>query len=193
MRARSLRFIGLVTLLCGAGAAAAQSISVAALQRLLQDAPKREVRFQETRESPWLSAPIESTGSMSSSPTALEKKVEKPRRETWRILADRMQLVDAASGSVKEIMLSEAPAVAALAGALRRTMAGDLQALDKDFRLEPGGDSRLWTLQLTPRRPDIARFIKQLELQGTGSELQVIVILETKGDRTTTRLIHNPH
>jgi hypothetical protein len=187
------RFIGLVALLCGAGAAAAQTISVAALQRLLQDAPKREVRFQETRESPWLSAPIESTGSMSSSPTALEKKVEKPRRETWRILADRMQLVDAASGSVKEIMLSEAPAVAALAGALRRTMAGDLQALDKDFRLEPGGDSRLWTLQLTPRRPDIARFIKQLELQGTGSELQVIVILETKGDRTTTRLIHNPH
>jgi len=104
-----------------------------------------------------------------------------------------MQLVDAASGSVKEIMLSEAPAVAALAGALRRTMAGDLQALDKDFRLEPGGDARLWTLLLTPRRPEIARFIKQLELQGTGSELQVIVILETKGDRTTTRLIHNQH
>ena len=178
-------------MLAGAcGVAAAQPISVAALQRLLQNAPKHEVRFQEIRESPWLSAPVEASGSMSSSATMLEKRVEKPRRETWRILDDRMQLVGPAGGSVKEIKFSESPALAALANALRRMMAGDLQALDKDFQLVPGGDERLWTLQLTPRRPEIARFLKQLELQGTGVHLQVIVILENQGERTTTRLFH---
>ena len=172
--------------------AGAQPISVAALQQLLQQEPKREIRFHETRESQWLSAPLESSGSMTSSATMLEKKVEQPRRETWRILDDRMQLTTPGSTAVKQFMFSLVPAVAALANALRHAVAGDLQALDKDFRLVTGGDERLWTLKLTPRRPDIARFLKQLELQGTGVHLQVIVILESQGDRSTTRLIYEP-
>ena len=179
-------------LLGWASLAAAQPLSVATLQQLLQSAPKREVRFQETRESPWLAAPIESSGRMTSSPAALEKIVEQPRRETWRILDDRMQLASPGSASVKQIMYTDAPAVAALARVLRQVMAGDLQALASDFRLVPGGDERLWTLQLNPRGPDLARSLKQLELQGTGPQLQVILILESQGERTTTRLIYAP-
>ena len=175
-----------------AAIAAAQPITVAGLQRLLQQAPKRELRFQETRESPWLAVPVEASGSMKSSATMLEKQLEHPRRETWRILDDRLQLLTPGSATPKQFMFSQVPAVAALAGALRHVMAGDLQALDPDFRLVPGGDERLWTLQLTPRRQDIARHLKQLELQGTGAHLQVIVILESQGDRSTTRLIHEP-
>ena len=175
-----------------AAIAVAQPITVTGLQRLLQDAPKRELRFHETRESQWLSAPVESSGSMKSDATMLEKRVEQPRQEVWRILDDRMQLMAPGSTAVKQFMFSQAPAVAALANALRHVVAGDLQALDKDFQLAPGGDERLWTLQLTPRRPDIARFLKQLELQGAGARVQVIVILESQGDRTTTRLIYEP-
>lgn len=189
---RAVRTAWMGVALAWAGMAAAQPISVAGLQRLLQEAPKRELRFHETRESPWLSAPIESSGSMKSSATMLEKNVEQPRRETWRILADRMQLIAPGATTVKQLMFGDAPAVAALANALRQVMAGDLQALDKNFRLVSGGDERLWTLQLTPRRQDIARSLKQLDLQGTGALLQVIVILESQGERTTTRLIHEP-
>jgi hypothetical protein len=172
--------------------AAAQPITVAQVQRLLQDAPNRVLRFHETRESPWLSSPVESSGSMKASAMMLEKTVEQPRRETWRILDDRMQLIEPGSDTPKQFMYDQAPAVAALANALRRVMAGDLQGLDQDFELVPGGNERLWTLLLTPRRPAVARFLKQLELQGTGARLQVIVIVESQGDRTTTRLIHEP-
>ena len=179
-------------LLIWAAGTCAQPITVAGLQRLLQEAPKRELRFRETRESPWLAAPVESSGSMSSSAAMLEKKVEQPRRETWRFLPDRLQLVVPGSAATKDLMFSEAPAVAVLANALRQVVDGDLQALEKDFRLVPGGDQRLWTLQLTPRRQDIARFLKQLELQGAGPQLQVIVILESQGERSTTRLTSEP-
>lgn len=172
--------------------AGAQPITLTGLQRLLQDAPKREFRFHETRESQWLPAPVESSGSMKSNATMLEKRVEQPRHEVWRIFDDRMELVAPGSTAVKQFMFSQAPAVAALANALRHVMAGDLQALDKNFQLAPGGNERRWTLQLTPRHPDIARFLKQLELQGAGAHVQVIVILESRGDRTTTRLIYEP-
>ena len=78
----------------------------------------------------------------------LEKRVEQPRRETWRILDDRMQLGTPGSVGVREILLDQAPAVAALAQTLRRVMAGDLEALDKDFQLALSGDEREWTVQL---------------------------------------------
>jgi hypothetical protein len=178
-------------LLSVAGAAFAEALSVEHLQRLLQDAPHADVRFTEMRESRWLAAPIESSGTMRSNAMMLEKRVERPRPETWRILSDRMQVTAPGSDGVKEVMLDRAPGAAALAATLRRVMAGQLEALNKDFQLELSGDEREWTLQLTPRHPDVARQLKQISLQGAGRRLAVIVIQESQGDRTTTHL-HYP-
>jgi hypothetical protein len=185
------RLLQLGVLLSVAGAALAQAFSVGRLQRLLQEAPHADVRFTEMRESRWLAAPIESSGTMRSNTMMLEKRVERPRPETWRILSDRMQVTAPGLDGVKEVMLDQAPAAAALANALRRVMAGDLEALNKDFQLDLSGDEREWTLQLTPRHPDVARQLKEIDLQGAGPRLVVIVIQESQGDRTTTHL-HYP-
>ena len=182
------RLLPLGVLLSVAGAAFAEALSVEHLQRLLQEAPHADVRFTETRESRWLGAPIESSGTMRSNAMMLEKRVERPRPETWRILSDRMQVTAPGSDGVKEVMLDRAPVAAALATTLRRVMAGHLEALNKDFQLELSGDEREWTLQLTPRDPDVARQLKEIGLQGAGGRLAVIVIQESQGDRTTTRL-----
>ena len=174
-----------------AGAAWAQVLSVARLQHLLRDMPQAEVHFTELRESRWLAAPVESSGTLRSSASMLERQVELPRRETWRILDDRMQLSAAGSDQVLEIALDNAPAVAALALMLRSVMAGNLESLNADFQLALSGDERDWTLQLTPRRPDVARQLRQISVIGAGRRLSAIVIVESQGDRTTTRL-HYP-
>lgn len=183
--------VRLGVLLSFAGAAFAQALSLSHLQRLLQDAPHADVRFTELRESRWLAVPIESSGTMRSTATMLEKRVELPRPETWRILSDRMQMSAPGSDGVKEILLDPHSAAAALANTLRHVMAGDLDALNNDFRLELSGDEREWFLQLTPRYPNVARQLKQIGLQGARRRLSVIVTLESQGDRTTTRL-HYP-
>lgn len=189
-RAEKLCLVRLGLLLSVVGAAYAQAFSIVRLQRLLQDAPHAEVRFTELRESRWLAAPIESSGTLRSTPTMLEKRVEQPKRETWRILDDRMQFGAPGSAGAREIMLDEAPAAAALAQTLRHVMAGDLEALNKYFELELAGDEREWALQLTPRQAEVARQLKRIVLQGVGRRLSVMVILETQGDRTTTRLFY---
>lgn len=182
-------FAWLAAGLCGSAAAA--PLTAAALQRLLQEAPRREVRFTEIRESPWLAAPVQSSGVMRADAALLEKRIEQPRRETWRILNDRMQLVPAGGGAPKEFVFKDLPALAALAGAMRKAVAGDLASLDADFELKVAGDERLWTVRLKPRHNDVARYLKELELQGTQSRLQVLVVVESQGDRTTTRLLHD--
>jgi hypothetical protein len=171
--------------------ARAEPITVMRIERLLRDAPRGTVRFRESRQSPWLAAPVVSSGTLRSDATMLEKVIEQPRRETWQILSDRMQRV-APDGSVAPLLFSDAPAVAALAIALRRLMAGELTALESDFRLSPAGDDRSWTLQLTPREARVARILRTLEVQGSGRFLQAVVILETQGDRTVMRMDPQP-
>lgn len=189
--ATTLRLAALWAAGCAGGAAWAQPLSVDRLQRLLQDLPRGEVRFTEVRESRWLAAPVASSGTLRSSAGVLERNVEMPRRETWRILADRMQLSTPGSDKVIEIPLDQAPAVAALAHTLRSLMAGNLEGLDAEFQLALSGDERDWTLQLTPRRPDVARQLAQISVHGRGRRLSSIVVIESQGDRTTTRL-HYP-
>ena len=65
--------------------------------------------------------------------------------------------------------------------------AGDLLALEQDFSIELRGNEQLWTVRMQPRGAAAARALDSLELQGAGGRLQVIVILEREGERTTTR------
>ncbi len=174
--------------LASTAAASAESLTPAQLQRLLQSAPRASVTFQEVRESPWLSSPVLSRGTMRSTPTALEKQVESPRRETWRLEADRIEWVAPGGGGSKQILFTQAPALAALSQVMRKVVAGDLVALQGDFEIKLSGDARVWSAHLKPRSSDVARHLEHVELQGTAGQLQVIIVVERQGERTTTRL-----
>ncbi len=186
MITRWLRHLGLGAVLVSVGAGAAGVLGVAELQRLLQSSAKPAVRFEEVRESPWLSTPVTARGTLHSTPGALEKRVESPRRETWRLLADRIEMQGA--GGAQQILFSQAPALAPLSDLMRRVVAGDLVALERDFSIELSGDGRVWRARLQPRSAQVGRHLAQVDLQGTGGQLQVIIVVERQGERTTTRL-----
>jgi hypothetical protein len=182
---------------CGAGfvftmlafaALTAHALTPMELQRLLQSAARPTLKFQEVRESPWLAAPVTSSGTLRSTPDALEKRVESPRPEVWRLLADRVEWQGAGEGGVKQIRHADVPALAALSDVMRRVVAGDLVALQRDFDIAVSGDERVWRVLLKPKNPSVARQLEQVELQGTGALLQVIIVVERQGERTTTRL-----
>lgn len=167
--------------------ARAHALTVIELQTLLQSAPKPALQYQELRESPWLSAPVSSRGTMRSTPQALEKKVESPRQETWRLLPDRIEWVGPGDAGSKQILFSQAPALAALSELLRRVVAGRLVELERDFEVRIRGDARGWSAHLKPRSSDVARYLESVELQGTAGFLQIMIVAERQGERTTTR------
>ncbi|MDB5873452.1 MAG: hypothetical protein JWQ07_2894 [Ramlibacter sp.] len=181
--------IALAAACLGAIGSAANAITVPELQRLLQTSARQSVPFEEKRESPWLEAPMTSRGTMHSTPQSLEKRVESPRQETWRLLPDRIEWIGSGGAGRKQILFSQAPAVAPLADVMRRVAAGDVAALERDFRIELHGDERAWRARLQPRGPDVGRYIESVELQGTVNRLQVIIVAERQGERTTIRLL----
>ncbi len=166
---------------------AAHAITASELERLLKSVPAHAVTFHELRESPWLAVPIESRGTMHYSPQWLDKRVESPRQETWRLLSDRMEWVGPAGTGTKQILFSQAPALGALANALRRVVTGDLLALERDYLIVLQGDLRAWTVQLQPKKAEVAHHLDHIELQGAGASLQVFIVVERQGERTTTR------
>jgi len=180
--------LAVVLALLQSAAGASLAITVPELQHLLQASPRNTVAFTETRESPWLAVPAETRGTMHWMPGVLEKRVEAPRKETWRMLPDRVEYVSPGDTGSKQILFSQSPAVAVLAETLRRLVAGDLLALQRDFRLDLRGDRHSWSAHLTPTSGEAARYLDHLELEGAGAELRVITVIERQGERTTTRL-----
>ncbi len=181
-----------LALVCGTAAAAA-SLTAPELQRLLQSAPLKPVEFVEIRESPWLAQPVETRGTMISRSGVLEKRIERPREEVWRLLPDRVEFEGAGPSGVaangrKQILFSQSPAVAVLSDTLRHLVAGDLSALERNFRIDVSGEPAAWSARLTPFTGEAVRVIDHVDLQGAGSELRVIVVVDRPGERITTRL-----
>lgn len=180
----------LLMLLVGWLAPPAWAWSVPDLQRLLQAQPTQALPFEEVRESPWLMAPLTTRGTLHANGRALEKRVTDPRKETWRLLSDRMEWVGSDGQPARSLRYDQAPALAAMASALRLAVAGDLDALQSDFRIDLQGKASLWTARLLPRRPEVARILDYLELQGAEGRLSVIIVQERSGERTITRIQH---
>lgn len=170
-----------------AAACPARALTVPALQQLLQSAPLQTVQFHELRESPWLAAPVETRGTLQASADRLEKRIDFPREETWRLWADRIEWIGA-DGGTKQIPYNKAPALGALADALRRLVAGDLSALERNFSIDVQGSEGGWTARLLPRGAPASRQLEYMEIQGRGTRLLIISIVERQGERTTTRL-----
>jgi Outer membrane lipoprotein carrier protein LolA-like len=180
---RVVAFLGLAIL-----SGKAMGLSVPEIERLLQASARGSVSFVETRESPWLTFPVQSAGTMRSGPNLLEKRIETPRPETWRMLSDRVEWLGPDGTTTKQILFTQSPGLAVLADTLRRVVAGDLTNLDRTFRMETRGDHDNWILRMNPRGGDAARYLDYVEVEGGRGEIRVITVVERQGERTTTRL-----
>ncbi len=169
-------------------AAPARALDIDALQRQLHGATQPVYRFDEVRESPWQPAPVRSQGTLRARDGVLEKVVESPRQETWRLLPDRLQLLRPGRPEASEVRFSAVPAVGVLANALRLVLIGDLAQLGQAFELALTGDERQWVLHGAPRNPDGRRAVRSIELQGSGTLLKALVFVDGQGERTFMRL-----
>jgi hypothetical protein len=188
------RYLSLWFVLFSGCMGAAHALTAGDLQRLMQSAPVVDIPFVEQRQSPWLAEAVESRGTVRSLPQGgLEKQLEFPKREIWRLLPDRMEWKSLAStgdntgNTSKQILFSKAPALGVLSDAIRHVVAGDFPALERDFKVVVEGDAKQWTAQLQAQSTEAVRYLDRLEMQGSGSRLLTLVVVERKGERTTTR------
>ena len=143
------------------------------------------VRFTEVKSSALLKAPIESSGTLSyTAPARLEKHTRSPRDERLVVDRDTVVIESAARKERLELRLADYPAVRASIESIRGTLAGDLAALRRHYRVELEGTWSEWRLHLLPSDPELAELVHKVLIGGSSARVQRIEILEASGDRS---------
>jgi len=158
------------------------------LDRLMAELAKvgsGTVQFTEVKSSELLKQPIESRGTLTYiAPARLEKHTLTPREERFVVDRDAVVIERPARQERIEFGLDQYPAVRAFVESIRGTLAGDLAALRRHYRVELEGTSADWRLHLLPSDPQMAELVLKILIEGAGSQVRRIEILEASGDRS---------
>jgi outer membrane lipoprotein-sorting protein len=181
------RWPAALLLLAALQLSAAEEFGPAQLMLAFAAIPEARTRFTEVRRSDVLRAPLELKGKLHyQRPDRLERHVLSPYQEVTRIDGDRVTIENPARGEPRTYSLAALPAALALVEGLRATLAGDLAALERHYRVSLAGSREAWTLSLVPRTPAVAGAVSSIQLTGSAARLTRVEIEETSGDRITT-------
>lgn len=180
MRARALlaALIGAFTLGAAAGPLSLRDL----FDALAKEHPARAT-FHERKSIRLLDRPLDSSGELLFTPPArLEKRTLAPRPETVVVDGDRVTIER--NDKVMTATLSEQPAVAALVDSIRSTLAGNLDALTRNYSVGLDGTSERWRLVLRPLDASVAALVERVEIAGTQSRVDTVEIFQADGDRS---------
>jgi len=164
------------------------------LERLLRGFAERgaaHASFIEKKTVRVLDAPLVSSGELNFvPPDRLDKRTLRPRTERLQLDGERLTLERA--GRVISLNLRSHPEAAAFVEGIRGTLAGDLGALERHYRLRLEGESASWALTLVPRDAAMASLVTRVRIAGRRADISVIEIQHANGDVTLMSVLRRP-
>ena len=170
-----------LALLASCPAAAADPITLDALMARLAAVPERRAAFTEQRRFAVLDTVLESRGQLAWRRGHLEKRTEWPQPERLEVDGDRVAIT-AGNEPPRVIDMAMAPELRTLIDAIRGPLQGDAPALRRAFTATAQGTGAAWTLDLVPRDPAAARFLRGVRLQGHDDQVDRLTVTQANGD-----------
>jgi len=151
------------------------------LMRGLAQTKSDHARFVEKKFIAMLDKPVESSGELFySAPDHLEKRTLKPKAESMTV--DGGTLMIERGRQKHRLQLQDYPELAAFIDSIRGTLAGDRNALERNYRLSLDGTSEHWTLQLLPTDEKMQAVVKRIRIAGGRDAVRSIEITQADGD-----------
>lgn len=122
-------------------------------------------------------------------PDALARTVHVPFEERTEIRAEVVTMARQGE-KPRRFSLKRAPELRALLNSFSAVLAGNREALDREFELAVSGDDSAWTLLLTPKDARVRKQVRDIEIIGKNSEPLCLVTTEPDSDATVTLLGH---
>ncbi len=179
--------VSAMSALAGNGALPEASGDLDAVMGLLAMRRHGRVEFVEQQFLAILDHPVESSGELRyDAPDRLEKRTLKPHAETLVLAGGGLTMERA--GRVRVLDLRRYPQIQPFVESIRATLAGDRNALETVFHVDFAGSLDRWILKLVPLDPQLARTVKQVQIDGVRDQLQRIEIRQADGDRSLMTL-----
>ncbi len=157
------------------------------LMRLLAEVRAGEATFTEQRHSSLLDRPVESSGRLSfQAPDRFVRETLKPRSES--IAVDGNTIVMRQGSRSRTLQLDSVPEAAVIVEAVRGTLTGNREAIERHFEAQVSGAPAKWTLLLAPRAPRLRELVTQIAVTGERTALREITISMTGGDYSVMKI-----
>jgi hypothetical protein len=160
-------------------------------QILVPSDQPRILRFREQKRLQILEHTLTTTGRLRFlPPDTLIREEDGEKRMSYRIQGD-VVTIRQGEQQLRRMDLGSTPELAAFATSLRALLAGDKEALQRQFELQLRGGRDAWLLQLTPRSKRLARILERLVLKGDEDGIRSIETLEQGGNRSFMELLNH--
>jgi hypothetical protein len=176
--------LGLVTAgLFDAPAWAQSPFELPQLMQLLAQVKAGEATFTEKRSVAMLERPLEFSGRLSfEAPDTFVRENLKPRQERLAVVGKQMTM--SMGSRSRTVPVDSVPEASVIVEAIRGTMTGNLDALEKHFTTAVTGTPQRWSLELVPREHRLREQISVLRLAGQQNVVREVAITMADGDRS---------
>ena len=177
--------------LCGIARAQA-AFDLAQLTDLLGRVKAGEASFVEKRQVQVLGRTLESSGRLSfRAPDAFSRETLSPRHEKMEVNGNVLTL--SIGERSRTMQLDSSPEAAVIVEAIRGTLTGNRNALERSFAATVAGGAASWTLDLVPRDQHLRELVGSVRLLGHESAVREVQVRLADGDRTTMTIEALPH
>jgi hypothetical protein len=182
-RCNALFALTFALLLPGIGSAA-PAFDLAQLTVLLGRVKSGEARFVEKRRIEMLDRTLESAGRLSfHAPDSFTRETLKPRHE--KLAVEGNVLTMSIGDRSRTLQLDSAPEAAVIIEAIRGTLTGNRDALERFFATTVSGSAERWTLDLVPHDLRLRGQVASVRVLGAESAVREVQVLLADGDRST--------
>ena len=188
----------LIASLCSIRAPAAEPVADTpwGIEPLMHELARVKVvksRFVERKHLRILSTPLEFSGTLLyAAPAHLEKHTLQPKPQS--LILDQNQLIveDGTKKQRRILQLQDIPLIWALVESIRATLAGDLPALNRFYRVDLEGRENQWRLVLRPTDANLGALLTVIRISGQGRRVRRIEIFEAEGNRSVMTITEEP-
>jgi outer membrane lipoprotein-sorting protein len=186
-RLAALRAALLALCLGALGPAHAQGFDLQALMQKLSQVRSGEARFEEDRRVQQLDQTLRSSGRLSfTAPDTFVRETLKPRQERMAVVGNQLTL--SRGNRSQTTLLDSVPEAAVIVEAIRGTLTGNRDALERYFDTTVQGSAEQWQLDLVPREPRLRGQVTHLRLSGRQSQVREVRMTLADGDTSVMRI-----
>ena len=163
------------------------SFDLAQLMQTLAQVRAGEATFTEKRSVAILERTLESSGRMSfEAPDTFVRETLKPRREKIAIVGNTVTM--SLGTRSRSVPLDSVPEAAVIMEAVRGTLTGNREAIERNFTAGVSGTAQRWSLELKPREPRLRELVIAVRLSGEKSLVREVSVAMADGDRSVMTL-----
>jgi len=163
--------------------AQAEPFTLAQLTQLLAQVKAGEATFTEKRSVAVLDRTLESTGRLSfAAPDTFVRETLKPRQEKLAVVGNTVTLSQGTR--TRTVALDALPEAAVIVEAVRGTLTGNRDALERHFGTRVSGTAPRWALELTPLDVRLRGQVASVRVAGTQGVVREVTVALADGDRS---------